>query len=234
MAQTVEKFVFDVKSNWVNGLEDAKQPQMLNRLLSGVLHPFIHVGYGFEFNSPGMVVEGMVIGSLSPLNCSDTFVALGLSMACVTHGTDFDVLLPESFFTGEKSSTLSSLVSALSLSGKSSANTAGAHSFDIVARMLSDAQFAPGAACKSPSGNFARPATEPSEDEEGLFPMKEVLRRKGEEIRKYASEWVVDAQNKKEVEKKVEEMFVFASLLYGVAGLQSGKDFKADFFLCVL
>ena len=58
IAPTVVKYVFDMKSNWVDGLEDKKQPQMLNRLLSGVLHPYIHVGYGLEFNSPGMVVEG--------------------------------------------------------------------------------------------------------------------------------------------------------------------------------
>ena len=52
-------------------------------------------------------------------------------------------------------------------------------------------------------------------------------------ISQYASEWTIDAQNKEEVEAKIEEMYVFASLLYGVAGLQSGRDFKADFFLCV-
>lgn len=32
---------------------------MVNRLLSGVLHPLIHVGYGIQFDSPGMIVEGL-------------------------------------------------------------------------------------------------------------------------------------------------------------------------------
>lgn len=59
IAPAIEKYVFDISANWVDGVETAKQPQMLNRLLSGVLHPYIHVGYGLEFNAPGMVVEGI-------------------------------------------------------------------------------------------------------------------------------------------------------------------------------
>ena len=31
---------------------------MLNRLMSALLHPFIHIGYGFEFGIPGQVAEG--------------------------------------------------------------------------------------------------------------------------------------------------------------------------------
>lgn len=57
----MDKYVFDPSSNWTDFGPDAdkkKQPQMLNRLLSGVLHPLIHVGYGCEFGSPGMVAEG--------------------------------------------------------------------------------------------------------------------------------------------------------------------------------
>jgi hypothetical protein len=33
-------------------------PQMLNRLMSILMHPFIHIGYGFEFGVPGQVAEG--------------------------------------------------------------------------------------------------------------------------------------------------------------------------------
>jgi hypothetical protein len=31
---------------------------MLNRLMSVLLHPFIHIGYGLEFGIPGQVAEG--------------------------------------------------------------------------------------------------------------------------------------------------------------------------------
>lgn len=39
--------------------EGKKHPEMLNRLLAGLLHPFIHFAYGFEFGLPGQVAEGL-------------------------------------------------------------------------------------------------------------------------------------------------------------------------------
>jgi hypothetical protein len=56
---TLEKYVFAVSANWIDHLGDGeKQPQMLNRFLSGVLHPLIHAGYALEFGAPGMMAEG--------------------------------------------------------------------------------------------------------------------------------------------------------------------------------
>jgi hypothetical protein len=40
------------------GEEGKKHPEMLNRLLAGLVHPFIHLAYGFEFGIPGQVAEG--------------------------------------------------------------------------------------------------------------------------------------------------------------------------------
>ena len=34
-------------------------PEMINRLLDGILHPLIYVGCGVEFNIPGVVAEGL-------------------------------------------------------------------------------------------------------------------------------------------------------------------------------
>ncbi|KAJ7806036.1 hypothetical protein B0H14DRAFT_2877127 [Mycena olivaceomarginata] len=36
-----------------------QQPEMLNRLLAGILHPMLYVGYGLEFSLPGLVAEGL-------------------------------------------------------------------------------------------------------------------------------------------------------------------------------
>lgn len=55
IAEAVEEYVFSDKVNVPNGDE---RPEMLARFLAGLLHPFIHSGYGFEFNSPVMAVEG--------------------------------------------------------------------------------------------------------------------------------------------------------------------------------
>ena len=56
--------VQDVKSA---GDEGKKHPEMLNRLLAGLVHPFIHLAYGFEFGIPGQVAEGELGLSISNL-----------------------------------------------------------------------------------------------------------------------------------------------------------------------
>jgi hypothetical protein len=44
IAATLEEWLFSSKANF-----DGKGPQMLNRLLAGILHPMLYVGYGIEF-----------------------------------------------------------------------------------------------------------------------------------------------------------------------------------------
>lgn len=65
---TLEQFIFFDKYNVGAGSE---KPWMLSRFLSGVLHPMIHVGYGAEFELPGMLVEGKSSGK-SDISNSDT------------------------------------------------------------------------------------------------------------------------------------------------------------------
>jgi Questin oxidase-like len=53
----------DLAANDINDIKKAaderkKHPEMLNRLLAGLVHPFIHLFYGFEFGLPGQVAEG--------------------------------------------------------------------------------------------------------------------------------------------------------------------------------
>ena len=59
ISASLENFVFSDLANWDDNIEDGKQqPQMFNRLVSGLIHPLIHVGHACEFNSPGMLAEG--------------------------------------------------------------------------------------------------------------------------------------------------------------------------------
>ncbi len=51
----------DVKDIKKAADEGKKHPEMLNRVLAGLLHPFIHLMYGFEFGLPGQVAEGLSI-----------------------------------------------------------------------------------------------------------------------------------------------------------------------------
>jgi len=69
--EAFERFILSSSSNFnpnlaANDVKDIKNaskegkrhPEMLNRLLAGLLHPFIHLAYGFEFGLPGQVAEG--------------------------------------------------------------------------------------------------------------------------------------------------------------------------------
>ncbi len=62
--EALERFIFSPGYNFVSDPEvtkhdSSKHPQMLNRLLAGLIHPFIHLGYGFEFGLLGQVAEGI-------------------------------------------------------------------------------------------------------------------------------------------------------------------------------
>lgn len=57
----LEEYVFSTAANHPEG---GKQVEMLNRFTDGVIHPLIHVGYGYELGIPGMIVEGDLIPSL--------------------------------------------------------------------------------------------------------------------------------------------------------------------------
>jgi hypothetical protein len=57
ISAVLDEFIFSRKANIGTGA-NSRQPMMLSRFLSGVLHPLIHTGYGAEFDLPGMVIEG--------------------------------------------------------------------------------------------------------------------------------------------------------------------------------
>ncbi|KAG8769651.1 hypothetical protein FRC12_004828 [Ceratobasidium sp. 428] len=49
LSATFERFIFSHDANWGAG-----EPRMLDRFLSGLLHPMIHFGHAAEFGVPGM------------------------------------------------------------------------------------------------------------------------------------------------------------------------------------
>jgi hypothetical protein len=65
-AETLERFVFSPEYNFRSdlaaagghGSKEGVQPQMLSRVLGGLLHPFIHLAYGFEFDILGQIAQG--------------------------------------------------------------------------------------------------------------------------------------------------------------------------------
>ena len=57
LESTLEKYFFSTDANWGHKEHDA-HPEMISRLLAGLVHPFIYVGHGMEFGQLGMVAEG--------------------------------------------------------------------------------------------------------------------------------------------------------------------------------
>ena len=55
-SQTLEKYIFHENANLTS--EGHLGPQMVNRLVGGLLHPLIHVGHWAEFGVSGMLAEG--------------------------------------------------------------------------------------------------------------------------------------------------------------------------------
>jgi len=136
-AATLEKYVFSQKANFDPAREtDGKfQPEFLNRLVDGLFHPMIHVGYGLEFGLLGTLAEG-------------------LAQAAV-HGTSSTAVIPRTLFKASPGSSdtvvarLTSLVPSLALNTRATPTTPpGTHVFTIMARMLKD----PKLKTKNPDG----------------------------------------------------------------------------------
>ncbi|KAK0234931.1 hypothetical protein EDD85DRAFT_841103 [Armillaria nabsnona] len=115
IATVLEEFVFSPSANVSPA--GGKQPAMLKRLLSGLVHPIIHTGYGLEFGLPGMTVEGLAQASV--------------------HHDQLELLFPPSFF--EPVDPLAEKLSAnLTLHSEPRDTKTETHAFDILARVLKD------------------------------------------------------------------------------------------------
>ncbi|CAE6434895.1 unnamed protein product [Rhizoctonia solani] len=121
LRQTFERFIFSHEANWTKN-----EPRMLDRFISGLLHPLIHFGHAAEFGVEGMAVEG-------------------LAQAAV-HKTAYTRLYDASYFSppGSSGSYLASLTSALNLGGGKPQHT---HAFTILARILADERLEAGKTC---------------------------------------------------------------------------------------
>ena len=87
--------------------------------------------------------------------------------------------------------------------------------------MAEDASLAPGKDVQLPPPGEIR------------FPWAWTMKTYSAAILKAVNQWEVDVSSAENVKDKVEELSWFATVLYGITGLQPGKPFKADFFTCV-
>ncbi|KAG5333941.1 hypothetical protein C0989_004595 [Termitomyces sp. Mn162] len=197
-AAAIEQYIFAKDVNIDPSAK--KKPDMLNRFLGGLVHPMIHLGYGLEFNLPGMVVEGLAEAAV--------------------HSDDSACRIPDDFFDysgGAKTiaeDTFSRFKSLLILSPdtkSASDHATGTHVFTVVARILKDPEL--GKVQDTGSGMF-------------IFTMEHYASK----VIEYMSDWRVDGTNPADIENKLQQLSWLNSVLYGIGGWSKDKPFNADFF----
>ncbi|KAF9230920.1 hypothetical protein BU15DRAFT_83023 [Melanogaster broomeanus] len=122
-AETLEQFIFSEKYNFQDGRDATSQPEMLFRLMDGLLHPMIHFGYGMR---KSLALCAVGTASERELYPSSPFVAIPTA---------------EVDGTGD---LLSSLVfNAKPAAALTISKIGGVHAFDIIVRMLNVDQLKP-------------------------------------------------------------------------------------------
>ncbi|KAG6901507.1 hypothetical protein C0995_010976, partial [Termitomyces sp. Mi166 len=126
VASAVEEYVVSEKANFIVGKKEGENPEMLNRLMDGIIHSMIEVGCGLEFNVPGLVAE------VSPR---------GLAWASV-HLKSSSAVIPVSFWTDANQTPVTSLTSRFLGRGNAApAPKMNVHALTILARILKDSRF---------------------------------------------------------------------------------------------
>ena len=205
----LDQFIFSPQANiGMNaGLPVKEQPQMLNRFLSGILHPLIHTGCGAEFGLPGLLVEGLSKANLQKVIYPNSVT--GLAETAVHH-SDPGFLEPLFLFTEDSN--------ANTLPNPSPA-MGDPHALTILARVLRDPELVP-------IPEYWKAQT--------VYPR--TIKKYAKEIAAHVNGWNIDPEQlEHEWEKKLEEIVWTVVVLYGVAGWTGGKNnetgFHADFFL---
>jgi len=207
-SKTFEEYVFSKKANYNDELvaQGKKHPEMLNRIVDGLFHPYIHVGYGAEFGLLGQAAEGLAMTAIHPALSSD-------------------LLLPAFFNEPSIGETISNTISSLTnlslddfLSpslpdlASLSASKVSVHPFTILARVQNDKRF----------DNV--PAPNP------FTLYEDLIGKYGPAIREYAVLWQPDTSSPALVARHVEELSWLNVIIYGIAGWKEDGRYNADFF----
>ncbi|KAF8671484.1 hypothetical protein RHS04_08372 [Rhizoctonia solani] len=127
LSQTFEKFIFSHEANWAKD-----EARMLDRFMSGLLHPLIHFGHAAEFGVEGMAVEGLAQAAVNRVDHENFYDA------CYFNSSNSD---------GGYTSSLTPPLSSIS----SNTKPQHTHAFTILERILKDGRLAVGKACAQDS-----------------------------------------------------------------------------------
>ncbi|KAL6310289.1 hypothetical protein BKA93DRAFT_721631 [Sparassis latifolia] len=219
-AATIEEYIFSPKVNIEAPMSGKPPMNMLNRFLSGVLHPLIHTGYGAEFGLLGMVAEGLAQAAVHAPG-SPTLVSPSLFQRASSVSFDVVNAAVDRLTELMPSLVLESAQRALGVQHTQVKD--GVHALTILSRILRDPAFS--------STAIGLPVTDNSET-----PFQRVVRLRGEALVAHAEAWSVDGTSTEEVASKIEEIIWMNTIVYGVCGWGGRKTsangkFKPDFFL---
>lgn len=204
VSAALDRYLFSIGANFVPGKNADQQPQMLDRLFDGIIHPIIHVGYGLEFGLPGIVAEGLAW----------TAVHLASSTPAIVPPSAWESDLDA---TSDVQKLTSKLQSTILIDGTLPKPTTNTHAFSILARILKDPEFD-----DVPGG------------EEYHHIYGNTIAKFGSAIREYVDAWSYDHTDPAEVERKIEELVWANTLIYGVTGWKKDEHFNTDFFFAHL
>ncbi|TFK86135.1 hypothetical protein K466DRAFT_493409 [Polyporus arcularius HHB13444] len=219
---TIEEYIFSPKANIEPPKPGQPPMQMVNRLLSGLLHPLIHTGYGAEFGLLGMFAEGLaqtaVHRVLAPALTPPSIMRY--TAAAASDAANATVSRITSLFPSLVLDQLQRVVQPIK-----PRNSKSLHALSLVSRILEDDYY-----------SYKTIALPPSEGSEEDTSLERVLHLRGDALVKLMDEWTVDGTNAQEVESKIEELFWTNATIYGVAGWGGRKQsktgkFNGDFFL---
>ncbi|TFK31868.1 hypothetical protein BDQ12DRAFT_701405 [Crucibulum laeve] len=116
--ELLKKYLFAAEANVA--IESGPNPSMLQRYLGGLFHPLIHTGYGFQFNLPGMIVEGLA--------------------QTAVHDADTEKLLPASVFKSNDGveNLTSRLLRGVALNNPTDEHKDDVHALTILSRVYAD------------------------------------------------------------------------------------------------
>ncbi|KAG8970797.1 hypothetical protein FRC03_000014 [Tulasnella sp. 419] len=214
ISSVLEKYIFSKVANsegptleGTTSAPSSMNPHMLNRYMSGLVHPMIHGGNGIEFGMIGSVAQGLAMGAVTAANSSALFPPDFFDFSAESDPlTSLAQISISSQETNEDHSVPSS-------KGKSSKSSPEVHSFTLLANMLKDPRLEAGKTCKQTS----------------TAKYMDTLSSTGDVIREYAKQWSVNSID--QVEEKLEELCWLATIVYGLGGFRDGHRFRADFFL---
>ncbi|KAG6828243.1 hypothetical protein H0H92_008677 [Tricholoma furcatifolium] len=202
VSEAVEEHIFSPKANFIPGKKKGEQPEMLGRFMDGIIHSLIHVGYGLEFNVPGLVAEGLAWTAV--------------------HVASSPAVIPSSLWTTpvDNPTLVTSLMSRFSglklgpgTDNVSDPSQENIHALTILARILKDSRF----------------DAIPSE-ELWYNVYSNIDTRHGDAVADHVRAWSFNHNSPKEIERKIEELVYANSLIYAVAGWSKDEEFNADFF----